>query len=436
MSPGLDLLTLLCSGAHPAEFFKAKLDGKYFKGEEVPAWEFVRAFVDKHGALPPLDVLKTHTGSLDVPTAPLSYYLEAVEERWALGRLNAVLVDVDEVMHTDAPKAERIEKVSGALREVLDEMEVSSIRQDMAEFGAEGFDIMLANVAKIKSGVKGLLMGWPTLDNQSGGLWEGDVVSYIGRPGMGKTYKMLWTAHHAWWTQKQDVMFVSMEMPVAALVDRLAAMHAHFSITKIKKGEVATGVPGIPGLDEVEMFKGHGITAAGHPAKLWIIDGGLTATPQQVFALARYLKPRLVCIDGAYLMKNEDPRMGRWERQADNAETVKRLSGRLGVSTICSYQFSKDMAKKKKTAEEVGLEDIFGADAVAQTSSIVLGLFEGGTVNSMKTRKVRVLKGREGQTGDFYVKWEFDGNPKVGQPPMDFSECDPKTGFPIVEDDI
>ena len=46
----------------------------------------------------------------------------------------------------------------------------------------------------------------------------------------------------------------------------------------------------------------------------------------------------------------------------------------------------------------------------------MLGLFEDDTVETLKQRKVRVLKGRSGETGAFTTKFKFDT--------MDFSQVE------------
>ncbi len=45
----------------------------------------------------------------------------------------------------------------------------------------------------------------------------------------------------------------------------------------------------------------------------------------------------------------------------------------------------------------------------------MLGLFQDETVETLKTRSIAILKGREGETGQFQVNWNFVGG-------MDFSQ--------------
>ena len=97
----------------------------------------------------------------------------------------------------------------------------------------DAYDLLVpAWVAKVKGLDGGLKLGWPYLDNMTGGMRHGDLISYVGRPGMGKTWQMLYGAHYGWLQAEKDPnspgssrMFVSMEMNPLAIEERLAAMH-------------------------------------------------------------------------------------------------------------------------------------------------------------------------------------------------------------------
>jgi len=48
-------------------------------------------------------------------------------------------------------------------------------------------------------------------------------LAIVGRPAAGKTYKVLYMAHNAWWEQKKKPLVVSMEMKPLPLIQRIAA---------------------------------------------------------------------------------------------------------------------------------------------------------------------------------------------------------------------
>jgi len=153
----------------------------------------------------------------------------------------------------------------------------------------------------------------------------------------------------------------------------------------------------------------------------WIVDGNLTATVKDVILLARQLRPDVVYVDGAYLLRHPSPKASNWERVKDNAEALKQqLAGELGIPVVASYQFNREAAKKSMDA--TGLEHIGGSDAIGQIATIVLGLFEPDSVETLNQKHVDIMKGRNGEMGGFDVNWIFDDYPF-----MDFSQVAEKS---------
>jgi replicative DNA helicase len=241
----------------------------------------------------------------------------------------------------------------------------------------------------------------------SGGIGSGDVCSIIGRPAAGKTFLELYVSRHSW-KHGGSPLVVSMEMSNLAISQRLAAMEAKKGLTQLLKG-MMTNKGYMTLMDALDGNKD-----AARP--YWLVDGNLTSTVDDIVLLARQLKPSSVLIDGAYLLKHQNNRLTKWDRISENAEMIKqRIAGDLGLPVVCSYQFSREVEKKKKKdGEKAGLGDIYGSDSIGQLSSLVLGLFEEENIETQKCRKVDILKGRKGETGEFLINWDFIG--------MDFSE--------------
>jgi replicative DNA helicase len=151
-----------------------------------------------------------------------------------------------------------------------------------------------------------------------------------------------------------------------------------------------------------------------HGSKFWIVDGNLTATIDDIWAIVRQLKPDAVFVDGAYLVKVQDKRLTKWDRIGYVAEDLKsKVATNLKVPVFASYQFNKQMLKKKDMTE-VGLDDIYGSDVIGQVSSVVLGVFDDPSVESLVRKRITLLKGRNGEVGSFEINWDFLN--------MDFSE--------------
>ena len=407
---GGQLLRALCAEQDVYAFIKARLQEQYFnEQEELKAFQYVRDHVSKYHTLPKLETLVVEFPALPKAVEPWKFYLDQLEEHYTLKTINNSLFACDKFVKEKNSKA-ALKSMEGAVEKVY----ACHMRQDMVEFSQDAHMIAMGEYEKAGSVFdEGISFGWPYLDEQ-GGMFPGDVVSYVGRPAAGKTYKMLFTAHHAWWTQQKSVLFLSMEMGIVPLVQRLAAMHTHLPISDIKKGHLTTLNVAGPTKSKLESQLLEIQTAA--QAKLWIVDGNLTSTPEEIYALASHFKPQAVFVDGAYLLRASNPRLDRYTRVAENIEYIKKASARLAIPTACSYQFSRQASKKvkKKTGDEADLEDIGYSDAIGQISSIVLGLLQEDSIETLQKRKVSVLKGREGMTGQFFVRWDFQN--------MDFSQ--------------
>jgi replicative DNA helicase len=222
----------------------------------------------------------------------------------------------------------------------------------------------------------------------------------------GKTFKLLYSMHHAWHTQKKRTMFVSMEMNPLALIQRVAAMHTHTGMNAIKGANLSS--------KKLKHVVSELQALGSEQEPCWIVDGNLSATVEDIWALAVQLEPDAIWIDGAYLLKHPNARINKFERIGENIELIKqRIATDMGIPVVCSYQFNRDATKLKKN-ESVGLEHVAGNDAIGQISSIVLGLFEEESVETIQRRVVKLLKGRSGEIGEFAINWDFKT--------MDFSQ--------------
>jgi len=281
-------------------------------------------------------------------------------------------------------------------------------RRRVVDYAKEGHEVIKDHLAAVAKGLaEGIKFGWPTVDKSSAGMQPGDFISFIGRPGEGKTYMLLYLMLHAW-RQGKVPMFVSMEMNPQLIIQRLAALDTHTSAKQIKLGNLSSKMKNPMMATLIENKK---------MPPMWVLDGGLSATVDDILMHALEKNPDVIFIDGAYLLRVKGT-SNRWERLSDNAERIKRdVCEGLKLPVVCSYQFNRDAIKKKKSFDEVGLENIAGADVIGQVSSLVFGMFDEESVETMERRRINILKGRYGERGSFKVNWIFDVVPF-----MDFSE--------------
>jgi replicative DNA helicase len=238
----------------------------------------------------------------------------------------------------------------------------------------DAYDAIIGEYASAYSGGSdyGFRFGWPTIDGMTGGLTKGDLASIVGRPSRGKTWQLLHAALNQWLEAgkakladpKADIpcehsrLFVSMEMPVEQIRQRLAAMVAHVPAKSLKHAELSSSL--------LKKLKSGLLEIKGFGAPLWIVNGNLASTVEDIWIRARQLKPDAILIDGAYLLKHPTEK-DRYRRVAENVELIKRELSPL-APTICSFQFAKSASAKKlkKTGGEATLDDVAGREAIGE----------------------------------------------------------------------
>lgn len=391
----------LCQDQSALAWHHAKLSPVLFTLAEQPVFEYVQSHLSQHHVLPQVETLVQHFPDLE-PLAtpePASYYLQHLEQQFIHGQVTDANLHAQSLLKADPTAGEAATTV---LHEAVRRVALQKYRTRILDMGKEGPSLVLHAYHHVHTLEAMAEFGWPYLDAQSGGVLPGDVISFVGRPAVGKTWLTLWTTLHNWMVRKLNVLYVSMEMTLLPIAQRIAALYAHQNIAQLKVG----------GYSDVTLKKFFtGLKAmVKEQAKLYIVDGNLAATVEDLFALAETLQCRMVVIDGAYLLRHRNPRLDRYTRAAENVELIKRSVTDAEMLAFCSWQFNREAAKKQKKAggDKGDLEDVGYSDAIGQISSIVLSLYQEDTVETLKERKVQVLKGRNGEVGQFSIAWQFD----------------------------
>ena len=384
------------------------LKDDWFQGTDAEAFQIIAPHVRAYGVFPKAEALK----GLQLPHAEedAAYYLDKLVKF----NIHSILAAGVQKAALSLNAQSDLDALKGLQEVVLAAMRVGAGNR-IIDYAGDGLDLLMTHIdMQAKDMIKKVYTGWESLDQQTNGLAGGDVVSVIGRPANGKSFMLFWSALKVWEKDKVPLVF-SMEMNHLAVTERLAAMQSGLGLSVIKKGVMAT----TPKDTKLMLTNALSANQGGQP--FWLVDGAMSATVDDVVMYANHLKPDIVYIDGAYLLRAAG-NLPRWERVTANMERLKGdVAEALGIPVMISYQFNRDAAKKMKKGEsdEVGLEDIGYTDAVGQISSVVLGMLEDAGVKTHKRRQVRVLKGRDGQTKNFYIRWLFQAH--TG---LDFSECE------------
>ncbi len=401
-SIGLRFLAAVCCEGDLEAYLAHGETSHLFNSGEKLAFEYISKHVLQYGALPQLETIELHSDAeLEKPPEPALYYLEHLKQRYMdLGLRNSV-ADATKLLKGDGkdPRA-----AVALMFEACVDMLRTEKSAHLFDFRDALTPVMTEHTAKLIGSNVGIDLGWPYLDHMVGGIRKGDLVSYVGRPQKGKTWMMLFSALHAWGKQGKTVLFCTFEMEGRLIRERLASMYAHVPAMNLKLGKLTT--------DDSKKMIARLTTAKQAKNPLWIMDAGMATTVPELLAITRSLKPDVIYLDGAYLIQHENTRLDRFRKIDAVADQIKTIICPL-APTLASWQYSRAAAKKKKD-EPVTPEDIYGSDVIFMVSSILIGIFQADTPETIHRKLLQIQKGRGGEKGEFEVGWDFMN--------MDFSQ--------------
>lgn len=261
---------------------------------------------------------------------------------------------------------------------------------------------VLSGYEDAKAGVRGIPTPWPTMDDQTLGWWPEDLVMYIARLGIGKTWLTIISAHKAW-VEGRKVLFISTEMNKVQIARRFFALHLRLPYDDIRKGRLGEFVEEkfYAGINEV--IGGSGIN---------IVGGDFDYTVDNLGAVVADEQPELLCVDGPYLIKNNG--RDRHERVSSTFDDLKSLGIRYGHATLTNLQFNR--SAKTGQATTVAAENIGVTDVAAWNASVAYGLMQTDDMMESWQMGIKPLKLREGRGGEFRIRWNHEA--------MDFSEIE------------
>lgn len=419
MTIGLKLISAALAAGSMSDFLSLGNIEPLFKPNEIEQYKFVRDFAKKHGKLPTEETLTSHTGlDLVKHNENTSYYYDLLKKRHVQSELKLSMKKASDVFLNDATNPDKaLEILAGTVMSLMTtrhQKQISDFRQ--------AYDLLISEYVSQYNAEEGqrVMTGWPYLDLMTGGLTRGDMLSMVGRPAIGKTYQMLYSAHAGWDAANRyylktgelpdnaSRLFVSMEMPTLQIQQRLAAMQAHVPMTKLKHAALGT--------QSLGKLKNALVNVSKYGAPFWVVDGNLTAQVEDIWMIARQLGVGGIWIDGAYLVKHPKVQ-DRYQRVAENADLMKKELSAL-CPVAASWQFARPKGQKSKKVEVQGvtmdLDDIGYTDVIGQVSTVVVGMFEENSIETLLRRLLVLLKGRNGESGRWMTHWNFEQ--------MDFSQ--------------
>lgn len=353
--------------------------------------------------------------AMNTPSASnISKYADIVREKALLrGMLRASATVRDIVNGQDMTAGQKLDAAQaefGKLADTAISKEPVSIRTALVDYVNTLDDRYNGRLPN--PGIPTGLIGLDKLLN--GGIRRGNLLTLGARPGVGKSAFGETIALNAAKTG-QSVLFLSMEMPEAEIVERAIANVGKLSATMLASAD-ASKIK-----DDVwpEITK----TAQRLEELNFFIDDEPALSLLQVVTKARQVKRKasidLLVVDYLQLMTGTDEK--RYRQLEEITKGLKALAKNLNIAVVSLSQFSREIEKRPNPRPK--LSDFRDSGSIEQDSDILLGLHRdemGEDAGLSNYAELFVMKNRQGRTGKISLTYtaenlRFDNF--YGEPP-------------------
>ena len=359
----------------------------FFLEEERPAFEFLVDHYRRHGVLPTAEAFRRAGHELAETGDAFTYWLDRLRQR----AIHNVKVGFDPRIAA-AARAQRSDEVWSLFDEAAREMAAVNASFEL-ETGQELLEgVADARIADSRSGGTPTIgTGWAALDEACGGIRRQDLFVWLARRNVGKTWLLVRTMIAAL-DAGRSVLFVSMEMAVDEIAERVLAWRAAMNPRDLQDGRFG----------EVAARRLRNLaTAAKAGPNFWVVHCRTTADVQ---GLVRELRPDLVLVDSSYVLQPMRKGLrGRTEVQAAVHEELKVDVAVAEDVPVCVTLQVNRTGKGSRDGDGI----VSWSDAVEWLASIMVrARVEEGVPDR---RTIDVVKNRRGPGGrEFQIRWEFD----------------------------
>lgn len=257
--------------------------------------------------------------------------------------------------------------------------------------------------------ITGVPSGFPTLDKVTYGWQNSDLIILAARPAVGKTAFALNLARNAALNNVRPtpIVFFSLEMSSAQLVQRILSAESEIWLEKISRGKMEDY--------EMKQLYAKGIQKLAQ-APIFI-DDTAALNIFELRAKCRRLKNKhnigLIIIDYLQLMSGAGKNTNREQEISQISRGLKQLAKELMVPIIALSQLSRAVETRKDGNKMPQLSDLRESGAIEQDADMVMFIYrpeyyditanEMGESNKGETH-VRIAKHRNGSLETIKLK--------------------------------
>lgn len=375
------------------------LGDEYFEDPaNLRVWKMITEHWKDHGSVPDITSVNRAYPTFTVYAypEPLRYYLDELRDRKRMRIALAATQEAMKILDDEGPDKGR--RFADTLRNGLQTawFEVPE-GKDVDYFTMFQDNTLERLIDRVNNpGLRGVETGFDILDKITGGYQDGQLISIVAVPKTGKSTLALYSALHVRSVGRR-AMFFTFEMSAAEQEDRLVSMVSGVDYNAILDGTLTQ-------LEIDQIAREHKLREYSHEGLTLVADTSSVTTVSAIQAKIRQYKPRVVFVDGAYLMDDEEGEAkGSSQALTNITRALKRMAQAESIPVILTTQGSQFRAKGG-----VNMSTAMYSQSFAQDSDVLLGAEKllqrkDGLILS----KFSVIEGRNVRKANFYIEVDW-----------------------------
>lgn len=298
-----------------------------------------------------------------IPSVKIEYYAKVITEKFMLRSFIEIGHKVVNMSFGES------HSVSDVISEITKSLNTTNEIFLGGKRTPEFIDVLLNTIKSIEKSssqeVSGISTGNSKIDKTIGGWVDGELIIIAGRPGQGKTVRVLNHAAHAA-KQNKKVLIFSLEMTAVSLVKRLLSSEANVENWKIRTGD----------LHPSEWQRINEATAELSDLPITIEERD-SLTIEEIRAISKMRQMNqgvdLIIVDYLQIIRPSDKKMLREQQINEIARGLKSLAKELNVPVIALAQLSRET--EKRADKRPIASDLRESGSIEQEADVIVGLY-------------------------------------------------------------
>ena len=264
---------------------------------------------------------------------------------------------------------------------------------------------VLDHYDRMKAGERGILTRWPSVNESTLGFWPEDLIMFVARLSVGKTWSSIILANDAWRDGKR-VLYVTTEMSRLKIATRFFAVTHEMPYARVRSGQLDPFMERQFRIDVERLQNEDGIG---------LVGGDFDFRIESLEAAIEQFEPDIVVCDIAYLLISSGK--DRFEKASNVFDDLKRLAKRTKMPIVVTSQLNRSGQGRAPTAANIALSDTAGWNA-----DVIFGMIQTDDLRQDRRMLLKPLKIREGTSDEIELNWDFEN--------MNFNELPRAGGAP------